>query len=85
MRIISDENLQYDINKAVTTIFTLSADKLGEYQYLTGKKILPPQQYKIIEKTVFPYSILGKALEKQAKTMSSIVKTSSIIKVITIS
>ena len=39
------------------------------YEYLTGKDILPSNQQQIIEQARFTYSTLGKAFEKQIKTI----------------
>ena len=38
-------------------------------KYLTGEDILPSNQQQIIGKTKFIYSALGKAFEKQIKTI----------------
>ena len=43
--------------------------KLHKYEYLTGEDILPSNQQQIIEQTRFTYSPLGKAFEKQIKTI----------------
>ena len=66
---IKDEQLQYDINKEVAKISALSSGKLDKYEYLTGEEILPSDQQQIIQKANFNYSPLGKAIEKQIKTI----------------
>ena len=66
---IKDENLQYDINREAAKIFALSSGKLHKYEYLTGEDILPSNQQQIIEQTKFTYSPLGKAFDKQIKTI----------------
>ena len=66
---IKDEKLQYDINREAAKISALSSGKNGKYQYLTGEEILPSNQKQIIEEAKFTYSPLGKALEKQIKTI----------------
>ena len=66
---IKDEKLQYDINREVAKISALSSGKIHKYEYLTGEDILPSNQQKIIEQTKCTYSPLGKALEKQIKTI----------------
>ena len=43
--------------------------KLINNKYLTGEDILPSNQQQIIGKTKFIYSALGKAFEKQIKTI----------------
>ena len=53
---IRDEKLQYDINR--------EAGKIDKYKYLTGEKILPPNQRRVIEQAKFTYSPLGKTFDK---------------------
>ena len=66
---IKDEKLQYDINREAAKISALSLGKIDKYEYLTGKEILPSNQQQIIEQAKFTYSPLGKAFEKQTKTI----------------
>ena len=66
---IRDEKLQYDINREAAKILTLSSRKIHKYEYLTGEDILSSNQQKIIEQAKFTYSALGKAFEKQIKTI----------------
>ena len=66
---IRDEKLQYNINREAAKISAWSSNKIGKYEYLTGEKILPFNQKKIIEQAKFTYSPLGKAFEKQIKTI----------------
>ena len=66
---IRDEKLQYDINKEATKISALSSGKIDKDEYLTCKDILPSNQQQIIEQAKFTYSPLGKAFEKQIKTI----------------
>ena len=66
---IRDEKLQYDINREAAKISALSSGKIRKYEYLTGEDILPSNQQQIIEQTKFSYSPLGKAFEKQLKTI----------------
>ena len=66
---IRDEKLQYDINREAAKISVLSSGKIHNYEYLTGEEILPSNQQKIIEQAKFTYSALGKAFEKQIKTI----------------
>ena len=61
--------MQYDINREAAKISALSSGKLHKYKYLTGEDILPSNQQQIIEQTKFTYSPLGKAFEKQIKTI----------------
>ena len=66
---IKDEKLQYDINREAVKISALSSGKLDKYKYLTGDEILPSNQQQIIQQAKFNYSPLGKAIEKQRKTI----------------
>ena len=66
---IRDEKLQYDINREAAKISALSSGKSDKYEYLTGDDILPSNQQQMIEQTKFTYSLLGKAFEKQIKTI----------------
>ena len=43
--------------------------KIDKYEYLTGEEILPANETRIIEQAKFTYSPLGKAFEKQMKTI----------------
>ena len=65
---IKDEKLQYDINREAAKISALSSGKIDKYEYLTGEEILPSNQQQIIQ-AKFAYSLLGKAYEKQIKTI----------------
>ena len=53
----------------IAKISALSSGKIYKYEYLTGKDILPSNQQQIIEQAKFTYSPLGKAFEKQIKTI----------------
>ena len=66
---IRDEKLQYNINREAAKISALSSGKLHKYEYLTGEDILPSTQQQIIEQTKFTYSPLGKAFDKEIKTI----------------
>ena len=66
---IKDEKLQCDINREAAKISALSSGKIDKYEYLTGEEILPSNQQQIIQQAKFNYSPLGKALEKQRKTI----------------
>ena len=66
---IIDEKLQYDINREAAKISALSSGKIDKYEYLTGQEILPSNQKQIIEQAKFTDSLLGKAFEKQIKTI----------------
>ena len=66
---IRDGKLQYDVNREAAKISALSSGKIHKYEYLTGEDILPSNQQQIIEQAKFTYSPLGKAFEKQIKTI----------------
>ena len=66
---IRDEKLQYDSNIEAAKISSKSSGKLRKYEYLTGEDILPANQQQIIEQAKFTYSPLGKAFERQIKTI----------------
>ena len=66
---IKDEKLQYDINREAAKISALSSGKIDKYEYLTGEEILPSNQQQIIQQAKL--SSLGKALEKQIKTIEN--------------
>ena len=59
----------YDINRESAKISALLSGEIYEYEYLTGEDILPSNQQQIIEQAKFTYSPLGKAFEKQIKTI----------------
>ena len=66
---IRDGKLQCDINGEAAKISALSSGKIDKYEYLTGKEMLTSGQQEIIEQAKFIYSPLGKAFEKQTKTI----------------
>ena len=65
---IRDEKLQYNINREAVKISALSSGKINKYEYPTGEDISPSDQ-QLIEQAKFTYSPLGKAFEKQIKTI----------------
>ena len=66
---IKDEKLQYEINREAAKKSALSSGKFNEYEYLTGEEVLPSNKQQITEQAKFEYSPLGKAFEKQVKTI----------------
>ena len=70
---IGDKNknkkIKYDINSEAAKISTLSSDEIDAHEYLTYEEILPHDQRRVIEQAEFTYSPLGKAFEKQTKTI----------------
>ena len=72
---IGNEKLQYDINREVAKISSLSSGKLHKYEYLTGEDVLPSSNQQIIKQARFTYSPLGKVSEKQIKQLKIKVKS----------
>ena len=66
---IRDEKLQYNSDRKAAEISALSSGKIHKYEYVTGEDILPSNQQEIIEQAKFTYSPLGKAFDKQIKTI----------------
>ena len=66
---IKDKKLQYDINREAAKISALPLGKFNKYEYLTGEEVLPSNKQQIIEQAKFEYFPLGKAFEKQVKTI----------------
>ena len=66
---IREEKLQYDISREAAKISALLSRKIDKYEYLAGEEILASDQSRIIEQAKFTYSPLGKAFEKQTKTI----------------
>ena len=66
---IKDEKRQYSINREAAKISALSSGKIDKYEYPTSEEILPSNQQQIIKQAKFTYSPLGKAFEKQTKTI----------------
>ena len=71
---IRDEKLQYDINREAAKISGLSSGKIDKHEYVTGEEIVPSDQRRVIEQAKFTYYPLGKALEKQTKTIEDQLK-----------
>ena len=61
---IKDQELQYDINREAAEKSALSSGKIDKY-----KKILLLDQRKVTEQAKFTYSPLGKAFNKEMKTI----------------
>ena len=64
---IEDEKLLYDINREAANMSALSSSKIDKYENLPG--VLSYNKQQIIERAKFTYSHLGKAFEKQTKTI----------------
>ena len=66
---IKDEELQYTINREVAKLSALSSGKTDKYEYFTGEEVLSTSQSRPIKQAKFTYTPLGKAFEKQMKTI----------------
>ena len=66
---IKDEKLQYNINREAAKTSALSSGKIDKYEHLTGEEILPAGKQQMINEAKFTYSPLGKAFEKETKTI----------------
>ena len=66
---IKEEKLQYDINREAAKLSALSSGKIDKFEYLTDEEILPAGKQQMINEAKFSYSPLGKAFEKQIKTI----------------
>ena len=66
---IKDKKLQYDTDRGAAKISAILSGKIDKYEYLTGEEILPSNQRQMIEQAKFTYSPLGKAFEKETKTI----------------
>ena len=63
------KKLQHDINREAAKISALSTGKIYKYANVTGEEILSSNKQQTIEQAKFTYSALGKAFEKQTKTI----------------
>ena len=66
---LRDEKLQYNINSEKVKISAAASRKIDKYEFFTGEEILLSDQSRIIEQAKFTHSPLGKAFEKQTKTI----------------
>ena len=63
------KNFNTTVNREAAKISALLFGEFNKYEYLTGEEILPSNKQQIIEQAKFTYSPLGKAFEKQIKTI----------------
>ena len=66
---IKDEKLKCNIKREAAKVSALSSGRIDKYEYLTCEEILPSGEIIIIKKAKFTNSPLGKAFEKQIKTI----------------
>ena len=57
------------INTEAAKISALPSNKFNKYEYFPGEEILISNQKQMIQQAKFTYSPLGKAFEKQIKTV----------------
>ena len=63
------KKLQYNINRKLTKILVTLSRNIYKYEYLTGKKILPLDQNRMLKRSKFTCSFLEKAFKKQTNTI----------------
>ena len=68
---ITDEKLEYNINRKATKISPLPAGKIDRNEYLPDEQILLSDQKQIIKKAKFTYFHLRKAFQKQIKAIEN--------------
>ena len=68
---IRDEKPQYDINREAIKVSAFYSGKIDKYECLTGEGILSCNQSTTIDKGKFTYFSVGKAFEKQIKTIEN--------------
>ena len=68
---IRDETIQYDINGEAAKTSALSLGKIDKYEYFTCEQILLSNQQKVFQQDKFNYAPIGKAFEKQTKTIEN--------------
>ena len=56
------KKLKYDINREAANISALLSGKVDEYEYLTGKEVIPSNKSQMIEQLKSRYSPLEKAV-----------------------
>ena len=57
------KNLQYDVKSEASKMSALLSGKIDKHEYITGEKILPHDQSRVIEQDKFTYYPLRKSLE----------------------
>ena len=63
------KKLQYNINRKLTKILVTLSRNTDKYEYLTGKRILPLDQNRMLKRSKFTYSSLEKVFKKQINTI----------------
>ena len=68
---IRDQKLQYQINREAAKTLALPSHKIDKNDLLIGEEILSFDQIRMIQQAKLTYSPLGKAFEKQIKTIKN--------------
>ena len=66
---IDYQNRDEKLNRKAAIMSALSSNKIDMYEYLADEERLPSNRQQIIKQANFTYSPLGKAFEKQVKTI----------------
>ena len=66
---IKAEKVTHDLGQESAKISALKSGNIDKYEYLTGQEIIPTGQAADLAHAKFEYSPLGKAFEKQVKTI----------------
>ena len=59
------KKLKYDVNREAANISALLSGKVDEYEYLTGKEVIPSNKSQMKEQLKSRYSPLEKAVLKK--------------------
>ena len=59
------KKLKYDVNREAANISALLSGKVDEYEYLTGKEVIPSNKSQMKEQLQSRYSPLEKAVLKK--------------------
>ena len=66
---IKAEKVTHDLGQESAKISALKSGNIDKYEYLTGQEVIPTGQAAALAHAKFEYSPLGKAFEKQVKTI----------------
>ena len=66
---IKAEKIRHDLGQESAKISALKSGDIDKYEYLTGQEVIPTGQVADLAHAKFEYSPLGKAFEKQVKTI----------------
>ena len=66
---IKEERVTHDLGQESAKISALKSGNIDKYEYLTGQEVIPTGKEADLAHAKFEYSPLGKAFEKQVKTI----------------